>query len=197
MNLLPTYEQWISDRQDDIEIPDMSDAIWGRVEAMLDVEMPVNDPPATSPHKPFFNNPAVWITGAGITAIIIVLFILLKSPRTEPSTPGNTPQQTEPAVKPDTIMNEDSKPPDKPKPAPRINTPAKTDKHTADTAANRTFNKVETDSLLKKPPAIIAPPLIIKPPGVIIDSSMNTKPRKKYGVTVSDSDYRFDVKPKN
>jgi hypothetical protein len=191
MNLLPTYEQTIAALKDGIEIPDMADAIWGRVESALDVEMPVHDTPA-APGKPFFKNPVVWMISAGIIAIIIALFLLSRNRSTAPPPQRDLPQQTAPTIKPDTSMKQDFKPPDRPKPVPE----KKTRTHVLDTTAHSAFINAKPDSLLKTSPVIIAPPAIIVPPPGIIKPPIEIKPRKKYGVEVSDSDYRFNVKPK-
>jgi hypothetical protein len=111
MNLLPTYEQTIANMQGEMEIPDMADAIWGRVEAALDVEMPVNDSPAPPQGNPFFKQPAVWIIGAGILAIIIVLFLLMSNSKTTPAPQRNLPRPVKPTIKPDTILKQEYKPP--------------------------------------------------------------------------------------
>lgn len=180
MNLLPTYEQTIANKREEIEIPDMADAIWDRVAAGLDVEMPVNE-------KPFFKQPAVWIIGAGILAIIIALFILSKNSTIPPQ--KDLPQRTQPTVQPDTTTMQDFKPPDPPKPAPKKNTKPIIEKRVVDTTAHRPFIIVE-DSTLKKPPVIKLPPAGITIP------SIDKKQRPKYGVELSDSDYKFNVKPK-
>jgi hypothetical protein len=195
MNLLPPYEQTIADLKDGIEIPDMADAIWGRVEAALDAEMPVNDPPA-APGRPFFKKPAVWIISAGILAIIIALFLLYKSRRTTPPQHRNLPQHTAPTVNPDTSMQQDFKPPDKPKPVLQKNTSTTAQKHVADTTMHSPIINEKPDSLLKASPVMLAPPAIKMPPPGTMNPPINIKPRKKYGVQVSDSDYRFNVKPK-
>ena len=62
-------------------------------------------------------------------------------------------------------------------------------KHVIDTSADSVFINKETDSLIKTPPVIIAPP------AVIINPPTNIKQRQHYGVEVSDSDYRFKIKP--
>ena len=190
MNLLPTYEQTIANKRDGIEVPDMADAIWGRIEAVLDVEMP--EPVTTAPvqGKPFYKHPAVWIISAGILAIIIALFLLSGNVKTTPPPPGNLPQQTVPTTKPDTIMPQDFKPPDdQPKPATKKNTKTIIEKHTTDTLAHNPFVIAE-DSVLKKPPVIIAPPARITVP------PLDIKQPPKYGVEVPDSEYLFKIKPK-
>lgn len=194
MNLLPTYEQIIAEELAGMEIPDMADAIWGRIEPMLDVEMPLNDAAALA-GKPFFKNPAVWMISAGIIAIIIVLFLLSRSRRTAPPPQRELPQHTEPVIKPDTIMKQDFKPPDKVKPVPKKNTSTTDEKHVVDTATQSAYINEKADSLLKLSPVVKSPAIKIPPPGMI-KPSIDIKQRQKYGVEVSDSDYRFKVKPK-
>lgn len=188
MNLLPTYEQTIANKRDGIEVPDMADAIWGRIEAVLDVEMPEPVTPPPVQEKPFYKHPAVWIISAGILAIIIALFILSKN-KTEPAQ-KNQPQHTVPTINPDTLKQQDFKPPDEPpKPATKKNTKTIIQKHTTDTAAHNPFVIAE-DSVLKKPPIIIAPPARLTIP------PLDVKQRPKYGVDVPDSEYLFKIKPK-
>jgi hypothetical protein len=193
VNLLPTYEQMIAERLEGITIPDMADAIWVRIETSLDVELPVNEPPAT-PDKPFFNNPAVWLISAGIVVLIIAIFLLLRNWNTPPPPPSNLPQHTQPTLQPDTsLQQQDYKPPpDIPRPAPTKKANPVNEKRVADTLRQMPFIKATTDSFLIKPP-----PVITLPPAGTQKPLIDLQPRKKYGVDVSDSDYKFHVKPKD
>jgi hypothetical protein len=179
----------------------MADAIWVRIEAALDVEMPVVDTPAPSAGKPFFNDPAVWMISAGILAIIITLFILFKNWKTAPPPHKELPQPTAPAIQPDSILHQEYKPPGTQEHIPGKKTAPKNEKRVADTAAQSVFVNREADSLLKKPPAIIPPPVIIAPPAVKIPPPGTTSPPmeikpKKYGIEIPDTGYRFNVHPK-
>jgi hypothetical protein len=194
MNLLPTYELLIAEKLEGIVIPDMADAIWCRIEAALDVEMPVNDPPAT-PGKSFYKDPAVWIS-AGVIAIIIALFLLFRSWNVAPPPERDLPQRIEPAIQPDSVINQDRKPPDRQKPVPGKNTRPVRNDQVVDSAATGRQVKERTDTLLKTQPAVLAPPSIKVPPPGIINPPIELKP-KKYGVDVSDSDYKFKTKPKD
>jgi|GEM_PF-3544299 len=191
VNLLPTYEQLITEKLEGIVIPDMADAIWVRIETALDVELPVNEPPATS-GKSFLNHPAVWLISAGILAIIIALFLLFKSWDTAPAPPKAIPQHTAPSMQPDTTMQQHYKPPPHlSRPAPAKNASPVQIKPGADTLLHTTLVKAATDSLLKPPPVITMPPAGTTKPVIEV------KPPKKYGVELSDSDYKFNVKPKD
>lgn len=187
MNLLPTYEQTIANKRDGIEVPDMADAIWGRIEAVLDVEMPEPATPPPVQGTPFYKRPAVWIISAGILAIIIAVFILSKD-KTAPAE-NNQPQHTVPTTKPDTIQQYFKPPDDPPKPATKKSTKTIIQPHIIDTATHNPFIIAE-DSVLKKPPIIIAPPARLTIP------PLDVKQRPKYGVDVSDSEYLFKIKPK-
>lgn len=192
VNLLPTYEQLIAERLEGISIPDMADAIWVRIETALDVELPVNEPPVT-PDKHFFNNSKVWLISAGILAIIITIFFLLRNWDKAPTPPRDLPKQTAPTIQPDTTLQQDYKPPpERHRPAPKKTITPVIDKAGADTLMHMpVINKIATDTLLKAPPVITAPP-----PGTT-KPLIEVKPPKKYGVEVSDSDYKFNVKPKS
>ncbi len=198
MDLLPTYELLIAEKLEGIVIPDMADAIWVRIEAALDVEMPLIDPLAPS-GKPFYKDPAVWIS-AGVIAIIIALFLLFRSWNAAPFPERDLPRRTEPAIKPeairpDSVSNRGRKPPEREKPV-RKNIRSTGSRQAVDnTAAGRPV-EAKMDSLLKTQPAVIVPPAIKVPPPGTMTPPMILKP-KKYGVEVSDSDYRFKTKPKD
>jgi hypothetical protein len=191
VNLLPTYEQLIAEKLEGITIPDMADVIWVRIESALDVELPVNEPPAT-PDRSFFNNPAVWVISAGIIAIIITIFLLLRNQDHAPTPPRELPKQTAPTIQPDTTLRQPYKPPpNKPGSAPKKKMNPVIVKPGADTFMYSPVIKTQPDSLQKTPPVITAPPAGTAKPLIEV------KPRKKYGVEVSDSDYKFNVKPKD
>jgi cytoskeletal protein RodZ len=93
-----SYEQLIAGKLQSIPVPDMADAIWARVEAQLDIDMPTDDggsAPQSPPSGP-------GIIGWGLFVFVVVLislFLLYKnnfknSPIQTPSTtnqPLNTP----------------------------------------------------------------------------------------------------------
>lgn len=191
VNLLPTYEQLIAERLDGITIPDMADVIWVRIESALDVELPVSEPPAT-PDSSFFNNRAVWLISAGILAIIITIFLLLRNWEPAPAPPRDLPRHSAPTRQPDSTLKQDYKPPPAiPRSAPKKTANPVIEKAGADTLMHMPFIKTEPDTLQKTPPVITATPAGTTKPLIEV------KPRKKYGVEVSDSDYKFHVKPKD
>lgn len=159
MKGLTTYELTIADKVEGMAVPDLSDAIWGRVEAALDVEMPVK--------KPFYKKPAVWIVGA---AIIVALFYPAEEKKIMPPvTPVIVPKK-------DTVKKEEFKPPARVKPV----------------------SVKKPDSAYKLPVVLVPDSLWLAPPPEPIVPPVENKPQpKRYGVQLSDSDYRFKIKPKN
>lgn len=186
MNQLPAYEQWIAENIEGIEVPDMADAIWNRIEAALDVEMPAdNNTQAPSKGNSFFNNPATLIIGAGIIAVIITLFIIFRHGNLKSPPPKNIPQQsvpapaTQPELPPphrDTIKQDVHAPSTQ---SPVVNNDVK---HTVDTGVYNIFANDKRDSLLKPKDSLRLP--TVKP-------SIDIMRPKQYGVPVPDSGYRM------
>jgi hypothetical protein len=163
MNELPAYEQIIAEKLEGIEIPDMADAIWGRIEAALDVEMPVEAPPQGTP---FYKHPDTWV----IIAMIIALFFLPHKRKAAPPVEKKLPQQTAPVVKPDTVMKR------------KVLIPLKL--------------KPLVDTLVTDTPVVIYDSSLNLPPIPDTAKVVKPTPKRKYGVEVSDSDYRFKITPK-
>jgi hypothetical protein len=88
-----SYEQLIAGKLQSIPVPDMADAIWARVEAQLDIDMPTDDggsAPQSPPSGP-------GIIGWGLSVFVVVLislFLLYKNnSKTSPiQTPSTTNQ---------------------------------------------------------------------------------------------------------
>jgi cytoskeletal protein RodZ len=86
-----SYEQLIAGKLQSIPVPDMSDAIWARVEAQLDIDMPTDDggsAPQSPPSGP-------GIIGWGLSVFVVVLislFLLYKN--NSKNSPIQTPSTT-------------------------------------------------------------------------------------------------------
>ncbi len=109
MNKRPTYEQLISEKLENITIPDMADAIWARIESQLDIDMPTND--GSNPPTPENPSGGSLFTG-GIVGIvllaIVTIFLLTKNHKKE-----NTAQPTLSLPSIETKTTQNNKPPDK------------------------------------------------------------------------------------
>ena len=103
------YEQIISSKLDSLPLPDMAGAIWSRIEAQLDIDLPTdgdnNDP---GPGK---NSPSRWVGGAGMilfVAAFISIFLMTKNTQTKaPVTqPVENVQNTSPGITRDSIFKD-------------------------------------------------------------------------------------------
>lgn len=75
MNLKTAYEEIITGKLDALPVPDMADAIWKRIEAQLDLDMPTDEGPGTPPAP----KPRGWVPGKGFivfVAAVITSFLI-------------------------------------------------------------------------------------------------------------------------
>lgn len=63
------YEITVTEKLEQLTVPDMSDAIWARIETQLDIDMPTDDGPFDPPTKPS------WGGGFGLSVIFIAALI--------------------------------------------------------------------------------------------------------------------------
>jgi len=71
MNQKNKYEIIITEKLQQLAVPDMEDAIWARIEARLDIELPPDDGPSSGP------NSSVPVTGPLIGAGLLILLTAL------------------------------------------------------------------------------------------------------------------------
>ncbi len=73
-----TYEVTITSKLEALPIPDMADAIWTRIEAQLDIDLPTNDGGGNNP--PSGPTGFGWYGGAGLIVIAaaIITFLSVK-----------------------------------------------------------------------------------------------------------------------
>ena len=187
MDQQPSSEQLLALTLQGRPVPDMADAIWARIEAQLDIDMPTdeggsNDPGPSSPR-------GSGIIGWGLSVVIVALvsaFLLFKNkPKTNPST-QSTPVPTEQINQPFQQTNSPPatnargiKPTSLP-PAAKENTDV-----TIDTLEQPqiTLLPKQADSVKAAPPQPVA----------ITPSAKDTTPlKKKRGVSgITDDDYRI------
>lgn len=194
MDQHPEYEQTIAGKLQSLPVPDMADAIWSRIEAQLDIDLPTNDggdnPPSPSPSGPD-------VVGWGLAVVIVALvsiFLLLKNKKE-----SNNNQTSIPAIetiqKPIETAN-DPPPAGKQNAQPTITNP--------NPVINNTIN-VRQDSTLQQ--ALTANSADVqdtaslgKAPSSVVTGSQartDTMPagKKKRGVSgLDDNDYRIEPK---
>lgn len=80
MNQKLKYEMTIAEKLEQLTVPDMVDAIWSRIEAQLDIDLPTDEGPSAPPSNPPAGGGS-WIRPAfiiAITAFIVTLFFTYK-----------------------------------------------------------------------------------------------------------------------
>jgi hypothetical protein len=95
------YEQLIGSKLQGLPIPDMQDAIWARVKAQLDIDLPTSDPDEGSlPQPPKGPGSIGWGLSVVIIALVSTFLILKNKPRVKDDTnnPATTEQTNSPAV---------------------------------------------------------------------------------------------------
>lgn len=109
MNEKKRYEQIITGKLDALPLPDLQDAIWARIEAQLDIDLPTDDGGGNTPSSGAPSGPG-WIGGAGFllfVAVLITFFTLKKNNNEQPLT---TPV-SKPLIQKDSLLNTNAQPP--------------------------------------------------------------------------------------
>ncbi|HEX8331327.1 MAG TPA: hypothetical protein VF622_01825 [Segetibacter sp.] len=91
-----SYEQLIAGKLQSIPVPDMADAIWARVEAQLDIDLPTDDSgsaPQSPPSGP-------GIIGWGLSVFVVVLLFLLYKNNSKTSPLQNSGTTNQQIIKP-------------------------------------------------------------------------------------------------
>ena len=192
MDQKATYEITIAEKLEQLNVPDMVDAIWARIETQLDIDMPPDDAPAGGQSP----------TGGGswrIAGIIVFVAALVATLYFTNRKPTNNNQDKN-IESPATITNPgntfDKPPPRTVTPvrqfAPATNGDALTNSpllidSSIDPAPDQQVPESRTDSLAVIPP--VAPPVFV--PG-------DTIGKKRRGVQgITDDDYRIVPKKKD
>ena len=109
MNEKMIYEQTIASKLETLPLPDMADAIWARIEAQLDLDLPTDD--STGGNTPNFPTGGIILGGVGIIFITVLYLLFIQTnkksntpvvipdsslaPRSQPlSTPSAAPPRT-------------------------------------------------------------------------------------------------------
>ena len=188
------YELLISQKLAVLPVPDLADAIWNRIEARLDVELPPdgNDSQPDPPSTPL----DTW-KGAGFSIVIIAIIFLLTRLNEKPSA-----EQSIPAVAEPTIIT-----------SPRRNAPEPVPRN-ATVPATQTFKSPElpvappaVDSAFSAPTPVVTaavdsartvPAPIILTPALFPPPEKDTVVKKPRGVQgVGRDDYRIEPKKKD
>jgi hypothetical protein len=104
MNQKATYELTITEKLDQLTAPDMVDAIWARIEAQLDIDLPTDDGSTNPPPAPT-SGPAKWINRGFMIAAVAIVLIYFFNNRKQTTTSNNQPTITTPVTTPNNNDN--------------------------------------------------------------------------------------------
>ncbi|TWW01610.1 hypothetical protein [Chitinophaga pinensis] len=186
MNQKETYEIIIAQKLEQLPVPAMEDAIWNRISAQLDIEMPETTPPDNTPpdNSALLNIATLFVL---LTALSCYLFIEFFH---------QTPKAVTPPAIPATIIKDSIwhelppallPPPDK--------QPVEKKKTIEPDTVNAVHPVIATpipDSIATDPPEQIITPPVIAPSPPVVDTTPKKKPRGVKGLT--DDDYRIAPK---
>lgn len=195
MNNRSTYEITIAEKLGQLQVPDLREAIWSRIEDQLDMDINGDDTPGDPPTAPKSSN---WIsitkrfgTFSVIVAVITILFINQKQ-----STPSNQQNNSPAPVEnniPQNNSNAESPPVEK-----QIN-PQSNNSITIDQSPNNLSDSFINIPLISTPantdtvqPQTVLPPVTKLAEPVKQDTIPKKKPRGFKGIT--DDDYRISLK---
>lgn len=199
MNQKATYEITITDKLRQLQVPDMRDAIWNRIEQQLDLDMPEDDNPDDTPDSPKNGGwrKTGWKVGPfAVIVAIVTIFFINKNNNTKPNNTDQSQPVNTQTVTPQT--NDPTSPP-----ATRIN--PKTGKVEPVTIGNTPVTA--SDSVFDQQPIINIPVIdtsnnapVIKQP-VVKQSAQppprqdSVPPKKSRGVKgINDKDYHITLK---
>lgn len=104
MNQKATYELTITEKLEQLTAPDMVDAIWARIEAQLDIDLPTDDGSTNPPAAPT-SGPRKWINRGFIIAAVAIVLIYLFNNRQQTISSNDQPTITAPVTTPNNKDN--------------------------------------------------------------------------------------------
>jgi hypothetical protein len=180
MNNKETYEIIIAQKLEQLPVPAMEDAIWNRISAQLDIEMPETpaQQPSPSPNNTFLNIATLFVL---ITAIATYLFVQKQPAAPQPVIP--TPVQVRDSIRPSETIPLQPSPPKTPTPKTIITTP--------DTVTD--INVIPVVPVISDSLTIAPPETVVTPPAII--TPVDTVRKKPAGVKgLRDEDYKIAPK---
>ncbi|TWI78358.1 hypothetical protein IQ13_4043 [Lacibacter cauensis] len=104
MNQKATYELTITEKLEQLTAPDMVDAIWARIEAQLDMDLPTDEGPANPPAAPT-SGPGKWLNRGFMLAAVAIVLIYFFNNRKQTITSNDQPTITAPVPTPNNNDN--------------------------------------------------------------------------------------------
>jgi hypothetical protein len=195
MNQKATYELTITEKLEQLTAPDMVDAIWARIEAQLDIDLPTDEGPANPPASPT-SGPRTWLNRGFIIAAVAIVLIYLFNNRKQAITSNDQPTINAPVTTPSNNDNpvRNNSPGTKNAIAPQNNNSAPTTSSTILSVDSNAIAPVTGPALLQPDTAaktnatpVFTPPVVTAPKNNVPDSTK--KGRGVKGIT--DADYKI------
>lgn len=198
MNQKTTYEITIAEKLRELNAPGMRDAIWSRIEAQLDLDLPNDDTPS-KPEGPKAPDWTSFTKGFGFFAVVVAVvtvFFISKNQDRPTINKDNAPASIE-NILPASGDNE-SPPPDQPAHQPITGNSQATDQPPApasDSFINTPFIPTTGNPVNIATDTPVATPFKSPPPEVIPPIRQDTVPKKSKGFKgITDSDYKISLK---
>ncbi|NCU04307.1 MAG: hypothetical protein GXC73_10010 [Chitinophagaceae bacterium] len=195
MNQKATYELTITEKLEQLTAPDMVDAIWARIEAQLDIDLPTDEGPGNPPAAPT-SGPRKWINRGFIIAAVAIVLIYFFNNRKQTTTSNDQPTITTPVTTPSNNENpvRNNSPGTSNTIAPAKNTTVPANSSTglpvdSNALAPVTLPVQQPDSnkVITNPAPVFTPPVVAAPKNNTPDSTK--KGRGVKGIT--DADYKI------
>lgn len=188
MDQKAVYEITVTEKLEQLTVPDLADTIWARIETQLDIDMPTDDGPSEPPTKPSWGN-GFGLGLVFIAALISIIYFVNVKPNAAKNDSTVSPETP-------TIISAPANENDKRPPSPNIIIPSSPIIRQNDSVNLPPDNAVTTvidsavgtgqtitDSVKGEP--VVLTPTIVNP------TAVDTKAKKNRGVKgIQDADYR-------
>lgn len=182
------YEQTIAGKLEALPLPDMADAIWARIEAQLDLELPTDDGPGGD--APDFPTGGFVIGGIGLIVLAVLIAFFSSSKTNQNSKPSNNIQP--PASQ--TIQSTVAKPPGNTGSSNTPNASTAIPFSPSVTSSAEDSNTVVQQPFVAPADSVFAtPPLVTTALATPVPKADTTQPVKKQrgAQGINDADYRI------
>lgn len=188
MNQKAAYELTITEKLEQLTVPDMVDAIWARIETQLDIDMPPDQGPSEPPSSPLTGG-GLWIGSLFIAALIATIYFI-----TNKSNTNNNQQNPADSIN---IINSPVNTIDRSPPSPDIQSsptavPGQNNSIPAIINNDSTVTPFLNDSIVNAIPDSIGNDLAIDAPPITRQPDTVSKKKGRGVKGIKDSDYRIE-----
>lgn len=189
MNQKAAYEITITEKLEQLTVPDMVDAIWARIETQLDIDMPPDQGPSQPPHSPLTGG-GLWIGSLFIAALITTIYFITSKTNTNSNNRQNPEDSINIISSPlNTIDRSPPSPGNQLSPAAR---PGQNNSIPAIINNDSTVTPLLNDSIVNTVPDSIGNDLAIDAPPITQQPDTASKKKGRGVKGIKDSEYRIE-----